>query len=614
VSKLNVVLEALSRGGYSPRSVKGGYQARCPMTALHNNGDKHPSLSIGEGQTQPVIMTCFGCHSPAADILAALGLTLADICANGAKASYAYSDNLLKTRHARNGGGKDYYQWTTLEKDGVSSGRSGAIAPFYRQELIAEAKRLDRPIWVCEGESDTDTLIGLGHLAVSPPDGAGSFNDEHGVLFAGLRVNLIPDDDDAGRNMMATASEAIRPFAKSLTLLRPTRGNDVREHIEAGGDVAEFEDVAVAFARAAHEAAVAREATKERIRTEGRARAADDAASEDPRLLEALDSGRFVADTKIRPVEWRIDQLLPVNGRALVVAAKKTGKTTLTVALMRALTSTDWVGGNFMGRFPCSPIEMGNIGLLSFEMPDEMMHDWIRRGGVNPNRVMVWPLRGRTNPLASTVGRSGLAKRLSDGQCTLLIIDTFSKAFIGFGDENDNGAVNTWCAAVDEMAAEAGVSEIVVNHHANAGGRQSRGATALPAWPDSVWYLHRSSVGREDDEGGADPRIFHAETRAGDIEAEITTFDPDTLNVRMSGQTYSQWKLEAKGSAIWDVVHAGMDGVGGRSRNDIARIIRSSGQTIRDEDLAVHLARWETDGQVVRHTPPGKRWPVYHLP
>lgn len=49
--------------------------AKCPA-----HPDKHPSLSIAVGKSQPVVLYCQSNRCPTASILSALGLTLADLC------------------------------------------------------------------------------------------------------------------------------------------------------------------------------------------------------------------------------------------------------------------------------------------------------------------------------------------------------------------------------------------------------------------------------------------------------------------------------------------------------------------------------------------------------
>jgi hypothetical protein len=60
------------------RRCGSGWMARCPNTAGHANGDRHPSLSISEGRDGRTLLRCFACGDTPA-IMAAIGLQWADI-------------------------------------------------------------------------------------------------------------------------------------------------------------------------------------------------------------------------------------------------------------------------------------------------------------------------------------------------------------------------------------------------------------------------------------------------------------------------------------------------------------------------------------------------------
>ena len=68
-AQLQRVLTALEVHGCNPVKRGEGYSARCPA-----HDDNNPSLSLSEGQAQPVVMNCFAGCKPE-QILAALGLS-----------------------------------------------------------------------------------------------------------------------------------------------------------------------------------------------------------------------------------------------------------------------------------------------------------------------------------------------------------------------------------------------------------------------------------------------------------------------------------------------------------------------------------------------------------
>ena len=86
---LDHVRDALQAAGHSIRP-RGGeaFMASCPLHTDHS-----PSLSVGwrkdtrAGRGGAVLLHCFSCQAPAADIAAALGLRLADLFDNPAPAT-----------------------------------------------------------------------------------------------------------------------------------------------------------------------------------------------------------------------------------------------------------------------------------------------------------------------------------------------------------------------------------------------------------------------------------------------------------------------------------------------------------------------------------------------
>lgn len=75
-SPIDLILSRLDR--VKAKTNGKGYIAACP-TAAHRNGDRHPSLSVDEGENGGVLLHCFSQQCAAAEIVAALGLNLADL-------------------------------------------------------------------------------------------------------------------------------------------------------------------------------------------------------------------------------------------------------------------------------------------------------------------------------------------------------------------------------------------------------------------------------------------------------------------------------------------------------------------------------------------------------
>ncbi len=215
----------------SPKS-KGNnsYMVKCPC---HN--DSTQSLCISENNGK-ILMNCFaGCRPE--DITRAIGLEMKDLFSGstnrpGTKkppsTEYMYSDRLKKTRFYRlvNGEWEKSFCWNHRDNNGKwQKGKGNYKVPLYKQYLLSKATDQDI-VYIVEGEKDTDTLTDKLHLiAVSAPNGAtkgdtkGKWNSSYNKLFKGLRVAIIPDNDDIGRAYAETIANQLLPIAKSVKVI-----------------------------------------------------------------------------------------------------------------------------------------------------------------------------------------------------------------------------------------------------------------------------------------------------------------------------------------------------------------------------------------------------------
>ena len=102
-----------------------------------------------------------------------------------------------------------------------------------------------QPVFVCEGEKDTDNLRGLGLVATCNPGGASNgrskWRPEYGEHLRGRDVVILPDNDDAGRTHARQVHAALKGVARSVRMLElpglPHKG-DVSDWIAKGGTAA----------------------------------------------------------------------------------------------------------------------------------------------------------------------------------------------------------------------------------------------------------------------------------------------------------------------------------------------------------------------------------------
>lgn len=232
----------------------------------------------------------------------------------------------------------------------------------------------------------------------------------------------------------------------------------------------------------------------------------------------------------------RVAGLMPWGASTAVIAARKTGKTTMGVNLAHSLITGDL----FLGQFSVQPVT-GRVGFLNYEMSPVQFRDWALKRGVDRDRLFVVNLRGRTNPLRSRDGRAELADVLRTQEVESLIVDPFGRAYTG-QSQNDPGEVYAWLADLDMFAREeVGATDLTLMVHAGWEGEHARGASSLEDWPDALIYLTRD---KRPNRFGQRARYLSADGRDVELGAHELLLDPDT-----NTQTLGKPKGSRAGSA-----------------------------------------------------------------
>jgi hypothetical protein len=238
---------------------------------------------------------------------------------------------------------------------------------------------------------------------------------------------------------------------------------------------------------------------------------------------------------KVQNTKWAIEGLLIMFGKVFLAAKAKSGKTTLSMALLKSLADGDY----FLGKFKVNPVE-GRIGYMNLELTEFQMQEWVARQDIeNHDRIHFWNLRGKVNPFRSANSRNHLIEEIRSLGIKTLIIDTFSKIFPG--EANNNSEVNRFLTMLDVTLDKAGVEQLIMLVHAGNDGSKIRGATALTDHPDGIWYLAC------DEEGN---RFFHAIGRDIAVPEGQIVFEADSNKLTY---TSSNKKL-AKGNSTKDKV------------------------------------------------------------
>ena len=221
--------------------------------------------------------------------------------------------------------------------------------------------------------------------------------------------------------------------------------------------------------------------------------------------------------------EARVEGLIPWDASTLIVAQRKTGKTTLELNLSRSLLT----GDRFLGTFAVRPVT-GTVAVLNFEVSAGLLARWADDIGIDRDRLYLVNLRGRRNPLRHADDRARLADDLRSRDVESLIVDPFGRAYTGTS-QNDSGEVGAWLVDLDVFArGEVGAKDLILTAHAGWNGERTRGSSALEDWADSIVTLTRDS----EDES---LRFLRATGRDVEIDEDRLDFDPMTRTLSMSG-------------------------------------------------------------------------------
>lgn len=260
-----------------------GWQARCPC----RNDDENPSLSVGIGQENQVLLFCQkagGCS--VSEICDAIGVKLADLWdKDGSNTftpppklrqpkiaspvqtqnkepdkwteveTYDYVDvngELLfqKVRLVNQHGKKSFRQrkpdgeggWNYKVWEYVDGEKQGPDQVLYNLPSVAKAIASGVPVWVVEGEKDANTLIKLGYVATTMTGGAGNnkWLDIHTETLAGGVIEIIADNDEPGRIHAQNVYNALSEAGCDAQIWISETHKDVTDHLTAGNTMDEL--------------------------------------------------------------------------------------------------------------------------------------------------------------------------------------------------------------------------------------------------------------------------------------------------------------------------------------------------------------------------------------
>lgn len=352
-------------------------------------------------------------------------------------------------------------------------------------------------------------------------------------------------------------------------------------------------EITEAEQRDLHEIAVGRKAYELQILDEARALWARQRAAAMGQQPPALVSMADMLAVPDEPARYRVTDLLPIGGRALLAAQYKAGKTSLVANLLRSLVD----GDPFLGRFPTDPV--GRVVLLDTELDERMLRRWLRDQNIrNTDAIAVLSLRGRLSTFAITDDRTRAQWAATIAGADFIVLDCLRPCLdaLGLSEHTDAGV---FLAAFDALCREAGAGEATVVHHMGHSQERSRGDSRLLDWPDVLWKIVRDT----DDEGNAVEsvdRYFSAMGRDVNVAEGLLDWTEATRSLMFVEGSRTDKKARSTAEDIVEILRIEADGL---TRNQlVTRLQREYGTGRNIARTAIQTA--VADGVLVVVTGP----------
>jgi hypothetical protein len=341
-----------------------------------------------------------------------------------------------------------------------------AVRWLYRRDEVLKAKAEGRPVYLCEGEKDVETLRAWGFTATTNAGGAKYWSEAFDVDLAGADVVILPDNDDAGRQRATLRGAGLKGRAKSLRVL------DIAAHWKEAPEKADITDWKDQAAGTAEQFAIL-------------AKRAPLWKPERPKSrYNAMEWSRL--EEPGPELEFLIDGWLTEGERSVIGGPSKSGKSFLAIhaamCVARGQDFFDW------------PVKRGGVVYQAgegargvrkrlkayrkhFEVPDDEDVPFVFLG----SKVDLYSRDGDTQGLIDEIKAWALVMSYP---LRLVVIDTLATATAG-ADENSGKDMGVVLANIARIADETGAHVMLV-HHMNADGKKLRGHTSVYANVDQV--------------------------------------------------------------------------------------------------------------------------------
>lgn len=309
-TSLDRIWDALDTNGFKPDRRANTFKALCPVHA-----DGNPSLSVKyHASDGKVALWCFGCKASAADITAALGLTVSDLFDAPLPEGFrkrpvgeprpkrptlpsrltrdeaapkapdltgaAWEETKVYSYYDEKGTERQRVRRLEVEIDGKrhKDFRQAYLGPrgtwlkkrptdfaplLYNLPDVLEASASGKDVWLLEGEKDVDNAVAEGLIATTNAGGANTFPEALLQPLVGARVHLVVDNDLAGYQRAVSLTRQLTDLGVDITTYLPApteRKADFTDHLDAGGTTDTLVKISIHDAQALAAAADAEKA------------------------------------------------------------------------------------------------------------------------------------------------------------------------------------------------------------------------------------------------------------------------------------------------------------------------------------------------------------------
>lgn len=501
-------VELLSQLEMAILSRQGKREGRETRFLCPAHDDHHPSARWNPEKKTWVCDAC-GAGGGWLDLSKRFGLELSRPISDRIAAQYPYHDEQGRLLfEVVRFDPKDFRQRRPDGAGGWAYSLNGTRRVLYNLPRVLAAVAAGETIWLVEGEKDGDTLNERGLVATTNPGGAGKWRDEYSETLRGARVVILPDNDDPGRQHAEKVAQHLQGVAAEVRVLElrglPEKGDVsdwIREREEEDGKDHESTRATLEYLASTVPVVSARDSAPP-IETGGRAEtetfelSARDSAREGQPPVGGLGDGRkstlFVTARKTcseaaEEVDWIVEPFLASGCLTdLAGPAKAAGKTTLTLAMIRAILD----GGEFLGRRTArSPV------VFLTEQSQGTFRAALSRAHLTERDDLSILYAHKAAKLSWPQVVAAAVEECQRIGARLLVVDTLPALSRLRGDaENSAGEALRVLESLQQAAGEHGIAVLYTRHERKGGGpvgEAARGSSAFAGGADVLLSLRR---------------------------------------------------------------------------------------------------------------------------